>query len=497
MRIMTYYNHTDCNPNQHGGIMIVRNITSLIIIAHQTAAVVVLSSSVEFYKFLYTHFEIMSKYNNISRIRARKMKRNPRSMKEIKIKSPQNTGICTILPEELFINIFTYLSPIEQSKISNTSRLIYSLIKEVVRYLFFEIFGADTFPKNLKHKQVIGILHNAYLAENNIGKAKKILCWSSSKGYLKFIVDVANKRRLKCLKGKMNFRASHFAHAMSPLYLATRSKHIEIVEYLIKINNDDINGNNNVHYQINELCSSYLHTITHIAASKGYLNILFIIHKYQTEYRYKWDIDKKDGINAYSPLLNAILYGHYKCSLFLLNCGANVDFIDKNEMSLLYHAAENGYLDICELLLKYGANINAKSKAGKTALFIAANKGYTNIVNLLIDYGANVRMKSSRNKLPLYVAAENGHLEVCRLLLKHSQRSDLFTMTSYGTTPFFIATKQIDKRIKMLFKKFVFEKQMNRHEIINDNDDCYSEQIHYRRKKSHKNIRKRRESMWK
>ena len=387
------------------------------------------------------------------------------------------TSICAVIPEELFINTFTYLSPLELSKISHTNVLFYDLIKEVVSFLFFEIFGTNNVPNKLKHKQIIGILQNVVLAENNIEKAKKLLCWASSKGYIKFIKNISNKQILKCLDGKLNFRASSFNHQMSPLYLATRSKNIEIVEFLIKNNNFT---------QINEICSSYLHTISHIAAIKGYLNVLEIVDKYSKLYKCKWDIDKKDGINLYSPLLNSVIYGHYKTSSFLIKCGANINFKDKNQMNLLYHAAENGHHSICELLLKSGAIPNEKSKAGKTPLFIACNKGYLDIVQLLINYGANIQMKSSRNKLPLYVAAENGHLDVCKLLLKYSTISDLFTMTSYGTTPFFIATKQIDKRIKMLFKRFVMTQQMQKEinpiEMVhyNNENDSHSENLIHR-----------------
>eukprot|EP01084_Bolivina_argentea_P124603 220802_1 len=172
-------------------------------------------------------------------------------------------SISDALPEELILHVLQYLSPSEQSKISRTNRNIYDLARESSYHVFYDIFGSRT-PAKLKHRQVIGILQNVYLAHTNVAKAKKILCWAASKGYIKFIKCIKNKKLLSCLNGRLNFRCSQFLHGLTPLYLACRQKHVNIVEILITSGN----------VRINELCSSYSHTISHIAASKGYLKIL-------------------------------------------------------------------------------------------------------------------------------------------------------------------------------------------------------------------------------
>eukprot|EP01083_Nonionella_stella_P176254 616182_1 len=377
--------------------------------------------------------------------------------------------IFNVLPEEMILSILSYLSPSGQSKISRTNHTFHNLCCEAAHHQFYDTFGSIT-PNKLKHRQIIGILQNVYLAQHNITKAKKILCWAASKGYIKFIQGTSHKQTLLCLKGIINLRASQFSHGMTPLYLATRQQHLDIVEYLITLPN----------IRLNEICSSYSHTISHVAASKGYLDILQCIGTHSSGNNLKWDIDRKDGIDSYSALMTATIHGHYSCCSYLIECGANVNFKDKNEMSLLYHAAENGYVHICELLLNHDASINDKSKAGKSPLFIACDQGWDDVVTLLVQYGANVRLKSSRGKLPLYVAAEKGFKNIVKILLEHSVVSDLFTMTSYGTTPFFIASKQMDKSIKALFKRFCIRKQ-NVYKskpslMMNDYDDIVSEE---------------------
>ena len=307
-----------------------------------------------------------------------------------------------------------------------------------------------------------------HLAQNNEHKAKKILCWASSKGYIQFIQDIAKQRALKCLNGRIHFRSSAFSHSMTPLYLSCRQRHIELIKYFIC-------DSKSVHIRLNELCSSYAHTITHIAASKGYLNVLTAIGTASKLNHLRWDIDKQESNHNHSALMVAVTSGHYGCSQYLIQNGANIEFTDKNEMSLLYHAAMHGHSDICELLLNHGASINAQSKAGKSALFIACDQGQYEVAHILVEYGADVRLKSSRGKLPLYVAAEKGFKRIVRLLLEQSKVSDLFALTSYGTTAFFIASKQSDKSIKTLFKRFCISQQQQRQsdrkqkkELLND-----------------------------
>eukprot|EP01084_Bolivina_argentea_P023480 43799_1 len=165
--------------------------------------------------------------------------------------------------------------------------------------------------------------------------------------------------------------------------------------------------------------------------------------------------------------MTAVNHGRYLCAKYLIDFGANINFKNKSNMTLLYLASANGYTDICELLIHNGANINAQSKAGKSPLFIACDQGWFDVAKILVNNGANIRLKSSRGKSCIYVAAEKGFKDIVQLLLSKSKISDLFTITKYGTTPFFIASKQMDKSIKLLFKKFCLQNQKRKSKKIN------------------------------
>lgn len=68
--------------------------------------------------------------------------------------------------------------------------------------------------------------------------------------------------------------------------------------------------------------------------------------------------------------------------------GANVNAKDKDGMTALMLAAEDGYTETANLLLSYGANVNAKNIFGRTALELATMFGRTETANLLRKYGA-------------------------------------------------------------------------------------------------------------
>lgn len=63
--------------------------------------------------------------------------------------------------------------------------------------------------------------------------------------------------------------------------------------------------------------------------------------------------------------------------------------------SLLYLAARNGYIDICNYLLQKGAKINDTQNTGSTPLHGASYYGNELVVHLLLQYGANTKIKNN------------------------------------------------------------------------------------------------------
>ena len=67
---------------------------------------------------------------------------------------------------------------------------------------------------------------------------------------------------------------------------------------------------------------------------------------------------------------------------------------DNYNRSLLYIAARNGYINICNYLLKKGAKINEVQGSGSTPLHGASYYGNELVVQLLLQYGADTNIKN-------------------------------------------------------------------------------------------------------
>ena len=76
-------------------------------------------------------------------------------------------------------------------------------------------------------------------------------------------------------------------------------------------------------------------------------------------------------------------------------------FKDPLERNLLYIAARNGHVNICEYLINKGINVNELQKDGSTPLHGAAYYGQTNVVKLLLSYGAKTNIKNNFGHLPI------------------------------------------------------------------------------------------------
>lgn len=75
--------------------------------------------------------------------------------------------------------------------------------------------------------------------------------------------------------------------------------------------------------------------------------------------------------------------------------------------SLLFYAAEGGYLDIIIQLLEFGLDINSLDNNGQTALFDAVKTGNLTTVQLLLDSGCQVGVIDKEGKTARDIALLN------------------------------------------------------------------------------------------
>ncbi|HEX5419158.1 MAG TPA: ankyrin repeat domain-containing protein [Gammaproteobacteria bacterium] len=151
-----------------------------------------------------------------------------------------------------------------------------------------------------------------------------------------------------------------------------------------------------------------------------------------------------DGI---SPVLSALINGHYDVAAALIGAGANTNIVDDTGRGALYAAIDfntmpasnrpapyvldntHTALDVARLLLEHGANVNARLKTlppyrakldrgndtmlttGTTAMLRAAKAGDIAAMRLLLEHGADPRLATKQGINPLMAAAGLGTTE--------------------------------------------------------------------------------------
>ena len=83
--------------------------------------------------------------------------------------------------------------------------------------------------------------------------------------------------------------------------------------------------------------------------------------------------------------------------------------------------------DLAEIgrLIEAGANVNVINRLDVTPLMIASGYGHTEVVKLLLEAGADVNAKASiagKDYTPLSVAKLGGHIRIVVLLKKHGAK---------------------------------------------------------------------------
>ena len=168
-------------------------------------------------------------------------------------------------------------------------------------------------------------------------------------------------------------------------------------------------------------------------------------------------------------LMNAAWNGYKEICELLLNAGADVNIINKNNTTALMFAAQNGYEQICEIFLKREAKVNIVNENRWTALMVAAENGYKEIVKQLIAKKAEINTKDENGWTALMFAAQEGEEEVVKLLLKAG--ADMDTINKKGETALDIAKEKSYKSIVVLLEPYykIKVKKANEEYDLRDN----------------------------
>ncbi|XP_055358580.1 ankyrin-3 isoform X10 [Betta splendens] len=244
-------------------------------------------------------------------------------------------------------------------------------------------------------------------------------------------------------------------NGFTPLYMAAQENHLEVVRFLLENSASQSMATEDGFTPLavalqqghDQVVSLLLENDTkgkvrlpalHIAARKDDTKAAALL----LQNDHNADVESKMMVNrttesGFTPLHIAAHYGNINVATLLLNRGAAVDFMARNDITPLHVASKRGNSTMVKLLLDRGAKIDAKTKDGLTPLHCGARSGHEKVVEILLDRGAPILSKTKNGLSPLHMATQGDHLNCVQLLLQHDLPVD--DVTNDYLTPLHVA----------------------------------------------------------
>jgi len=168
-------------------------------------------------------------------------------------------------------------------------------------------------------------------------------------------------------------------------------------------------------------------------------------------------IEKGANINAMNknnntPLIVASKKGNLDIVKILIENEADKELKDKGDNTPLILASLNGHLDIVKFLVENGSLVNAVNKNNNTTLIFSTRNGYFEIVEFLIANGGDIENKDNRGNTSLIWASKNGYLDIVELLVEKG--ANIEVANENGSTPISLASQKGHSEIvEFLIKK--------------------------------------------
>ena len=213
----------------------------------------------------------------------------------------------------------------------------------------------QTLTEDLKIQSQIFKDLKTSLNEENKTNLLHLACQEGLKEQVKMFLEIGAQINTKSNSGA------------TPLHLATKNDHLEIVQILLQ-NGADTNAEQ-------EDCLRF--TPLHTAALNGHVEVSILLLQNGAR------IDAKTNCYKLTPLHYAVIGGFAELAEIFLQNGADVNATDKDLRTPLHRAVENAHIEIIKILLKYGARKDLKDCNMRTALQLAEYLMYFNVSALL------------------------------------------------------------------------------------------------------------------
>ena len=185
--------------------------------------------------------------------------------------------------------------------------------------------------------------------------------------------------------GSLNIRCQRLYGALTPLHLAVKAGHVEIVKILCEngacLGISDLEGRTPLHY----------------AADRGNMEVLDILFKHGASIKIM-------DAGGRSALHYAVYSKSPDCVQLMIDKGANVNE-GKNTgdpCTPLVSAVTVGSLEVVDVLIRNGADVNVVIPIKETPLLLASSAGHVEIVKRLISAGANIKSVNRQRETALH-----------------------------------------------------------------------------------------------
>ncbi|XP_072766909.1 protein fem-1 homolog A-like isoform X2 [Anoplolepis gracilipes] len=201
---------------------------------------------------------------------------------------------------------------------------------------------------------------------------------------------------------------SHSKEGCAPLFIACKRGHVEIVEYLIKKCDADIEQRGC--YEVPDDRSVHYVTPLWCAAVSGNLEVI------------KCLIAHGADVNAVSdsgstPVRSACFMTHMDIVSYLVENGADILKANYNGGTCLINSIQS--VELCTFLLEHGADVNATDIQNKTALHYAIQEHRFRTTKLLLEHNADPHLRSRHNDDALQTACLKGAIQIFEYLVEH------------------------------------------------------------------------------
>lgn len=178
-------------------------------------------------------------------------------------------------------------------------------------------------------------------------------------------------------------------------------------------------------------------TALHVASVGGFISVVHILVQAGAQLNL---LDKEQN----TPLMLAATNKCNDVVKYFVKAGATVTFKGQDGMTALHLAAKSGNIEACYYLLSNPTTpndyINSTDDGGWTALVWAAEHNHLDVVLYLLSRHADPLIRDVEHNIALHWSAFGGSAEICETLLNYN--SDINCVNAHGDTPLHICARQ-------------------------------------------------------